>query len=111
MSKVSASWLFIGVLKMLESGSISKEDILEELKEYVAVVAEAVLFLFEKNLLEQARLLLSHTESFFLNKIPAEFTYSFSFLFDIKNYQAQLENRQGNVAASLKYLNEALKNA
>jgi hypothetical protein len=34
-----------------------------------------------------------------------------SFLFDIKNYQAQLENRQGNVAASLKYLNEALKNA
>lgn len=96
---------------MLESGGISKEDMLEALKEYVAVVAEAVLSLFEQNQLEQARLLLSHTESCFLTKIPAEFTYSMSFLFDIKNYQAQLENRQGNVAASLKYLNEALKNA
>jgi hypothetical protein len=34
---------------MLESGGNSKEDMLEALKEYVAVVAEAVLSLFEQN--------------------------------------------------------------
>jgi len=49
LSKVSASWPFIGVLNMLESGGNSKEDMLEALKEYVAVVAEAVLSLFEQN--------------------------------------------------------------
>jgi hypothetical protein len=36
----------IGVLNMLESSEKSKEDILEALKEYVAVVAEAVSSLF-----------------------------------------------------------------
>jgi hypothetical protein len=55
----------IGVLHMLESGENSKEDILEALKEYVAVVAEAVSSLFEVNELEQARQLLAQTESCF----------------------------------------------
>ena len=73
---------------MLETSGNSKEDILEALKEYVAVVAEAVSSLFEVNELEQARQLLSKTETCFLNQIPEQFAYSLSFLFDIKNYQA-----------------------